>query len=133
MRVQLDNLSLGGYICIVTQMSKEPPNSAVHGRGCCPAIDELLEARFFKALCDPSRIGILARLAQSCEPRTVSDIASCCLTNVSVVSRHLAMLRDVGILHAEKRGKEVYYAVRYPELAATLRRIADAIEACCPD
>ena len=70
-----------------------------------------------------------AGAAPSC---TVSEAAECCPVNISVVSRHLAMLRDAGILHAQKRGREVYYSVRYPELAATLRAIADAIEACCP-
>ena len=100
-------------------MSKRPPNQPVR-TACCPGIEELLEARFFKALCDPSRIGILARLA------------SCCPTNISVVSRHLATLREAGMLAAEKRGKEVYYSVRYPDLAATLRAMAKAIEACCP-
>jgi len=59
-------------------------------------------------------------------------MAECCPVNVSVVSRHLALLRDAGILAAERRGKEVYYSVRYPQLVATLRAIANAIEACCP-
>ena len=120
------------YTCIVTQMCKKANIGRRQAPECCSGIDELLEARFFKALCDPSRIGILVRLAQSCEPQTVSAVASCCPTSVSVVSRHLATLREAGILRAEKRGKEVYYSVRYPELASTLRAIADAIEACCP-
>ncbi len=50
-----------------------------------------------------------------------------------MVSRHLAMLRDAGILSAEKRGKEVYYTVRCEEVVGLLRRIADALEACCPE
>ena len=112
-------------------MSKRPPNQPVR-TACCPGIEELLEARFFKALCDPSRIGILARLARCTQPCTVTQIASCCPTNISVVSRHLATLREAGMLAAEKRGKEVYYSVRYPDLAATLRAMAKAIEACCP-
>ena len=92
----------------------------------------MLEPGFFKALCDPSRISLLVRLTQCCEPCTVSQIAECCPTDVSVVSRHLAVLRDAGILHARKRGKEVYYSVNYSELTDTLRAIADAIERCCP-
>jgi DNA-binding transcriptional ArsR family regulator len=113
-------------------MSKQGTTSEESGQGCCQEIDGLLEARFFKALCDPSRIGILVRLARSCEPQKVSEVASCCPTNISVVSRHLATLREAGILRAQKRGKEVYYSVRYPELVSTLRAMADAIEACCP-
>jgi hypothetical protein len=41
------------------------------------------------------------------------------------------MLREAGILKAEKHGKEVYYSVPYEELVATLRQLADAIEGCC--
>jgi len=100
-------------------------------RDCCRDVSELFEPRFFKALCDPNRLTLLARLAQSCEPRSVSQIASCCPVNLSVVSRHLAILRDAGILEAEKRGKEVYYSVPYDKLAATLREIAEGIEECC--
>lgn len=87
----------------------------------------------FKALCDPNRIAILARLARLGRPCTVTKVAECCPVNISVVSRHLGLLRDAGVLEAEKRGKEVYYTVRYTQLAATLRAVADAIETCCPD
>jgi len=99
---------------------------------CCQNVGELLEPRFFKALCDPNRIALLCRLAECREPCTVSQIAECCPVDLSVVSRHLAMLREAGIFEAEKRGKEVYYSVRTSALAGTLRAIADAIEACCP-
>ncbi|GMU91059.1 MAG: hypothetical protein AMXMBFR4_01170 [Candidatus Hydrogenedentota bacterium] len=78
------------------------------------------------------RVALLARITQLPQPSTVSELASCCPIDLSVVSRHLALLRDCGILRAEKRGKEVYYSVRYHELAATLRAMADAIERCCP-
>ena len=96
-----------------------------------PDVSKLLEPRFFKALCDPNRLTLLAQLAQRCAPCTVSEIASCCPVNISVVSRHLAMLREAGILKSEKRAKEVYYSVSYKELVATLRELADAIDGCC--
>jgi DNA-binding transcriptional ArsR family regulator len=102
-------------------------------QACCPEIGELLEPRFFKALCEPNRIALLVRLARCCRPSTVSEIAECCPVDMSVVSRHLGMLRDAGILCAQKRGKEVYYSVRFSELATTLRSLADAVEACCSD
>ena len=97
----------------------------------CPEIGEALRTPLFKALCDPSRIGLLVRVATVCEPQTVSQIAGCCPSDISVVSRHLAMLRDAGILDAERRGKEVYYTVRFSDVVGTLRTIADALEACC--
>ncbi|MDC0358707.1 metalloregulator ArsR/SmtB family transcription factor [Oligoflexia bacterium] len=98
---------------------------------CCDDIGTVLEPRFFKALCDPMRLSLLASLAQRCEPCTVSEIATCCPIDISVVSRHLAMLKEAGILEAEKQGKEVYYSVPYKKVAQTLRSIADTIESCC--
>lgn len=102
------------------------------GRDCCSGIRELLVPGFFKALGDPNRLDILARLAEAGEPQKVSQVAGCCVIDLSVVSRHLAVLRDAGILDCQKKGKEVFYAVRASALAGTLRRLADAIEACCP-
>lgn len=99
--------------------------------GCCQDMTDLLEPRFFKALSDPSRVTLLIQLARCCTPCTVTQIAECCPINISVVSRHLALLRDAGILEAQKQGKEVYYSVRYSVLAGTLRAIADAVDTCC--
>jgi DNA-binding transcriptional ArsR family regulator len=99
---------------------------------CCGDLDELLSPQFFKALSDPNRIAILTDLAWCCAPMTVSKVAERSPVDVSVVSRHLATLRDAGILEVTKRGKEVFYTVRFQKLAGLLRRIADAIDACCP-
>ena len=96
--------------------------------GCCLKLD----ARLFKALSEPTRISIINRLAERGEPCTVSQINECCPIDISVVSRHLAFLRDAGIVEAEKKGKEVYYTVKYKDLSKTLRAIADAIDNCCP-
>ena len=97
----------------------------------CCNITNTMNPLFFKALCDPNRIAILVRLAQRCAPITVTQITECCPVDISVVSRHLAILRDAGVLEAEKRGKEVYYSLKYAELVETLRAMADAIENCC--
>ena len=70
-------------------------------------------------------------LAQCCGELSVSQVAECCPINVSVVSRHLAILRDAGILKSVKKGKEVFYSVRADSLVRTLRVIADEIEKCC--
>jgi DNA-binding transcriptional ArsR family regulator len=98
---------------------------------CCSDLGRVLSPKLFKALCDPNRMAILVCLAESCAPCTVGQVARCCPVNLSVVSRHLAQLRDAGILHAERRGKEVHYSIRARELVATLRDIADVIEHCC--
>lgn len=99
---------------------------------CCGGLSGLLEPDVFKALADPNRLLILAYLAQARRELNVSDVSCCCPVDVSVVSRHLGVLRDAGILEARKQGREVYYSVRVSELSALLRRLADELDACCP-
>lgn len=100
-------------------------------RGCC-GIPGIPEPRFLKAISDSTRLRILAHLVETKEPQMVSEIAKNFPIDVSVVSRHLAILRDEGILLAEKQGKEVYYSVRYKFLSSIFRSFASTIESCCP-
>jgi ArsR family transcriptional regulator len=113
-------------------MNKQQPSRKKVGSRRGRRVGSTLSARFFKALCDPNRAALLARLVECCKPCTVSEIARCCPTDISVVSRHLGLLREAGIVTGERKGREVYYSVRYSELVDTLRTMADAIEACCP-
>ena len=109
-------------------MSKRPPPIP----RCCRRLKELLSPPFFRALGDPNRLALLTRLAGCCEPCTVTELSACCPVDLSVVSRHLAILREAGIVQSERRGKEVYYRVRFDVLSQTFRQIADAIDACGP-
>jgi len=99
---------------------------------CCD-LDELAGSDFFRALSDPNRLTILGDIASCCgDTKTVSDVARCVPVDLSVVSRHLAVLRRAGIVSAQRRGKEVHYACCYGDVVRILRQVADALEACCP-
>jgi len=63
----------------------------------------------------------------------VSEVAKGAGVDLSVVSRHLAVLRDAGILRCERQGKEVRCAVRVDVLVRALRDLADALEGCCTE
>jgi DNA-binding transcriptional ArsR family regulator len=99
----------------------------------CGGLAKLLSPRLFKALSDPTRVALLVRLAELRRPCTVSEIAQGASADLSVVSRHLAILRDAGIIACVKQGKEVKCVVRSNALQRILRDLADALEACCPD
>ena len=140
-------LDLGSYVCIITQMSKNKADTTKSSQNpaqelqiglpvaecCSETLENYLPAAFFKALGDPNRIALLARLAVCGRPSTVSEIACCLPIDLSVVSRHLRQLKDAGILECEKQGKEVLYEVRYQSIVSMLRGIADAMEQCCPE
>ena len=82
--------------------SKEP--------ACCSGLAELLSPQLFKALADPKRLSLLVRVAEGGGPSTVSHVAKGSGVDMSVVSRHLAILREAGIIRCEKRGKR-YFAL----------------------
>ena len=113
----------------MTQMSNYP----LGGRRCCQRLQKTIPPGFFRALSDPTRLALLVQLAGCRRACTVGELAGCCPVDVSVVSRHLAILRDTGLLEATRRGKEVHYRVRYDTVTDTLRAVADAVEQCCPE
>lgn len=114
---------------MVTQTSNYPAGA----RRCCQRLDQSLSPAFFRALCDENRLRLLVQLAGCRTPCSVSRIAECCPVDLSVVSRHLAVLREAGLVEARKQGKEVYYRVRFQEVVRRLRDVADAMENCCPE
>ncbi len=99
---------------------------------CCEPIDDLLDVELFKALGDPTRLKLLACLAKCGRSCSVTELTECCDVDLSVVSRHLAILERVGILTATKDGRTVLYAVRYKELSDAFRALAQSVEACRP-
>ncbi len=79
---------------------------------------QLLEARadVFKALGHPSRLAIIDALAEG--ERCVCDLNKAVIADLSTVSRHLAVLRNAGILSSEKRGNQVFYRLECPCITA---------------
>lgn len=75
---------------------------------------DLLEARadVFKALGHPTRLAIVDMLAAG--ERCVCEINEQIDADMSTVSRHLAVLRNVGILASDKRGNQVFYRLECP-------------------
>ena len=60
----------------------------------------------------PLRLRILDFLAQSREPKTVSEIVEVSGgASQSVVSQQLRILRDQGVLSANREGHNVFYAI----------------------
>ena len=112
----------------MTQTSKEAEARA----SCCPDLEAFIDPGLFKALGDPNRVALLAGIGRMRRPTTVSEAAACCPVDLSVVSRHLAVLRRAGVVESAKSGREVRYTLSPATLAASLRSLADALEACCP-
>jgi DNA-binding transcriptional ArsR family regulator len=85
----------------------------------------------YRALGDPNRLALLVRLASAHRPLTVTELADCCGVHISGVSRHLAVMREAGLVDCERQGREARYALDLEALTSRLRGLADAIESCC--
>ena len=117
----------------MTQIRKRrPPATPKLAAACCGPLDTLLDPALFKALSDPTRASLIACIAKCGRGCSVGEVAECCSVDISVVSRHLALLARAGVLEAIKDGRTVFYRVRYSELARSLRSLADALDECCP-
>jgi ArsR family transcriptional regulator len=93
-------------------------------------LDAQLDAELFRALGDPTRLRLFSALCKCGRPCTVGELALCTAVDLSVVSRHLALLESARLLDARKSGRSVYYAVRFAEVGAALRALAAALDAC---
>jgi ArsR family transcriptional regulator len=118
---------------MVTQVSKRPPSTPGQAARRAGPLDQALDARLFKALSDPTRLKLLACLAKCRRMCSVTEVAECCSVDFSVVSRHLALLADAGILDSHKGGRTMFYQARYEHLGSTFRALADAFADCCPN
>jgi DNA-binding transcriptional ArsR family regulator len=70
-----------------------------------------LYAEWFRALADPTRVQIVALLAQHGKAVTVGELTAALPVGQSTVSHHLAALAAVGFVHVERRGTSSLYAV----------------------
>ena len=70
------------------------------------------KARIIKAMAHPTRLFIVETLAK--HEHCVCELTALIGADVSTVSKHLSILREVGIIDDEKRGSSVYYQLKMP-------------------
>ena len=75
---------------------------------------ELQEEKLSRAISASSRRDILRLLAN--QKLTVKEIAQKTGQSVSLASRHLKMLHDLGFLHLEKKFPNKFYSLKIKEL-----------------
>lgn len=69
-------------------------------------------ARVMKALAHPSRLFIVDELSRG--ERCVCELTDMIGADVSTVSKHLALLREAGLVLDDRRGQQVFYRLRVP-------------------
>ncbi|MBU2645656.1 metalloregulator ArsR/SmtB family transcription factor [bacterium] len=85
------------------------------------------QARIIKALSHPSRLIIVDELKNV--KRCVSELTELIGSDTSTVSKHLSVLKNAGLVFAEKQGTTVYYNLRMPCILDFFNCIESVIEA----
>jgi ArsR family transcriptional regulator, arsenate/arsenite/antimonite-responsive transcriptional repressor len=77
----------------------------------------------FKALADPTRREILRMLRKA--PRTSGEIAERFDTAWPTISRHLAVLRDAGLILSERNGQQIIYEINTTVIQDVIEQLLD--------
>ncbi len=85
-------------------------------------------ADFLKALGEYNRLSLVYELCECRAPKNAMCLCECCNVDASVVSRHLKVLTQEGVVKLEKKGRERTYVLDRKTVAKNLRELADKIE-----
>jgi DNA-binding transcriptional ArsR family regulator len=98
-------------------------------------IVEILDSPFLRALTEPARLEVLRVLLVE-GPGDIGAIAERLPQDRSVISRHLRVLEDAGIVSSRKEGRRVIFSLEGGALVGSLERILGEARAlaplCCP-
>ena len=87
-------------------------------------------ADIFKALADPTRREILRLLRAG--PQTSGEIAARFPTSWPTVSRHLGVLRDAGLILAERDGQQIAYELNTTVFADLVNHLIEWVRPDSP-
>ena len=93
-----------------------------------PLPDDLAEliARRFRMLAEPTRIKLLDRLREG--EANVNELSKGLGASQQNVSKHLAMLADVGMLARRKEGNHVYYRIADEGVFALCEQVCGSVQ-----
>jgi len=78
-----------------------------------------LKAKFFRGLADTSRLALLEALRSG--EKSVSELVADTGLSQANASRHLACLKECGLVASRQEGRFVYYALADPRVEDVLR------------
>ena len=85
-------------------------------------------ARVVKALAHPTRLFIVDELSRHGE-RCVCELTEMVGADMSTVSKHLSILKSVGVVDDDKRGNQVYYRLAVPCIVNFFKCIESVLRA----
>jgi DNA-binding transcriptional ArsR family regulator len=84
-----------------------------------------IKADFLKSIASPVRLAVIEHLKQG--ESSVGDLGKALSVEQSSLSKHLAILRQAGILSARQEKVTVYYSIKDKDIFKVLKPISDML------
>lgn len=84
-----------------------------------------MRANILKALAHPTRLFIVEQLADG--ERCVCELQQMIGADISTVSKHLSLLKSVGLVDDDKRGNQVFYTLKTPCILKVFECVEQAV------
>ena len=85
-----------------------------------------VRARIIKAMAHPTRLFIVDQLSH--QEHCVCELAQMVGADISTVSKHLSVLKSVGIVDDEKKGNQVFYTLQVPCILQFFKCVESVIQ-----
>ena len=90
---------------------------------------DVMDSKFFKSMGEPVRVQIIRFLLLN--GRTdIGTIAENMPQDRSVISRHLNLMQEVGILNCEKKSRHMFYSLNATVFLERFMNITDLVKTC---
>jgi len=93
----------------------------------CRYSGDVDDVQILQAIAEPTRLAIVRQLASDGEV-CACDFTDCCDVSQPTVSHHLKVLREAGVVGAERRGTWIYYRLE-PKAASRVAALGHLLSA----
>lgn len=111
-------------------LATEPVAEAARRRA-ARGLAEILDSKLFKALCEPTRIAIVKFLTAKGRS-DLGTVAAGFPQDGSVISRHLAILHEAGVVRRQKQGRHVFFELDGRHVLAQMEAITERCRQLAP-
>ncbi|MES2948068.1 MAG: transcriptional regulator [Pseudomonadota bacterium] len=96
---------------------------------------EILDAVFFRALCEPARLQVFRQLVLLGRS-DIGTIAQALPQDRSVITRHLQVMERAGVVQSQTEGRHTFYEIDGPTIAGRIEQMValmrTLVPLCCP-
>lgn len=96
---------------------------------------EILDAEFFRALCEPARLQVFRQLVLLGRS-DIGTIAQALPQDRSVITRHLQVMERAGLVQSQSEGRHTFYEIDGPTISGRMEQMVALMRTltplCCP-